>query len=253
MWNDKNDAILDLINLLEVPGVVFPAACPVCGKPSGHVYLHRLDNSHGGLWAWCSACESYAHMSGPIPKGWKNAPCVNGILLGARPDALDKIAPSIDHWVNQYIPINLPDNSDPLLRIKPFYGFATITFNLSPGQVCNLLEEEQLSFSVKKGDDTDLTTIDTHTVILIEDSIRLFFSSEKLLTMRFENHFAGALSNGIRLGISLNKALRADPSLQFDKNSNRYVSEQGYWIETDEDRKSLRSITIFSKAFAEKV
>ena len=100
MWNDSNDRIMEIYDCIEDPKNKFPTTCPVCGKKAGHIYMHRHDAHHGGIWLWCSECQFFAHMSGIIPEWWQNLSSLDEVYLEAEPSYLDNRAKEIDEWVN---------------------------------------------------------------------------------------------------------------------------------------------------------
>ena len=103
MWADNNDKIMEIMNNLDGTAGVFPAHCPVCGEKEGHLCIHRYDALHGGIWIWCSSCNSYMHMSGIIPDWWNNMPDIEEAKLEASPQYLDERKNAIDAWVNNLL------------------------------------------------------------------------------------------------------------------------------------------------------
>ena len=108
MWHDDNDDIMKLYNIINVHefDTPLPAACPVCGIKSGHIYMHRYDEEdHGGLWVWCSNCHNFSHSSFKVPDWWRNLSLFTIFDLHAVPDNLDEQAKYIDDFVNKLIAI----------------------------------------------------------------------------------------------------------------------------------------------------
>lgn len=103
MWKDDNDKIMELYDGLLSRNMEFPSVCPVCGEKEGHVHVHAYDELHGGIWMWCSACRSYAHMSGIIPTWWKNSVITTEDDLISEPTYLEEKKEDIDRWVNNVI------------------------------------------------------------------------------------------------------------------------------------------------------
>ena len=106
-YNDS-DTIMKLFDITErySGDSPFPAACPVCGKKAGHIYMHRYDKeNHGGMWAWCSSCGSFSHASCSVPAWWRNMSLFTILDLRATPDNLDTQAPLIDDFVNKLLAI----------------------------------------------------------------------------------------------------------------------------------------------------
>ena len=100
MWTDDNDKIMEIYDLALIPDTVFPVKCPICGSSTGHIYIHRFDEKHGGIWVWCSKCHSFGHISGIIPDWWNNLEGVDENSLESEPEYLDKYAARTDDWVN---------------------------------------------------------------------------------------------------------------------------------------------------------
>ena len=109
MWNDSNDTIMEIYDEACEGRTIFPSNCPICQNKQAHLYMHRHDSRHGGVWMWCSSCKAYAHMSGIIPDWWQNPDFIDGTVLDSEPTFLDTITPLIDPWVN-----NLIDSRKPL-------------------------------------------------------------------------------------------------------------------------------------------
>ena len=100
MWNDSDDKIMQIYDTACERSSLFPVKCPVCGTETAHIYIHRHDENHGGIWLWCSHCHAYTHMSGIIPDWWSNPVFIDGNELESDPILLDKVASKIDEWVN---------------------------------------------------------------------------------------------------------------------------------------------------------
>ena len=103
MWNDSNDKIMEIMDRLESRDSAFPVQCPICGEQAGHLYIHRFDERHGGIWIWCSNCHAYSHMSGIIPDWWQNMSGIEEDKLEAEPQYLDENNSAIDEWVNNLL------------------------------------------------------------------------------------------------------------------------------------------------------
>ena len=103
MWHD-NDKIVEVYNRTTEGINKFPCECPACNCNSVHVYIHDHCDGHCGIWAWCSECGAFSHMSGQTPTWWKNPIFIDGHELCAEPDYLEAHAVNIDEWVNSLIP-----------------------------------------------------------------------------------------------------------------------------------------------------
>lgn len=103
MWND-NDKIMSVYNKTTEGGTQFPCQCPVCQKLSAHIYIHRHNDKHCGIWTWCNECGSTSHMSGETPNWWENPAFVNEKKLCSDPSYLNEMSDEIDKWVNSHMP-----------------------------------------------------------------------------------------------------------------------------------------------------
>ena len=101
-WTDNNDKIMQIYDTACDRKTLFPVICPICGNQDGHIYIHRYDENHGGIWLWCGNCHLYTHMSGVVPEWWKNPDFIDGDALESAPVALDENAPQIDDWFNSH-------------------------------------------------------------------------------------------------------------------------------------------------------
>ena len=103
MWND-NDKIMEIFDKTKEGGTQFPCQCPVCRNRSAHVYIHRHNGEHCGIWTWCEKCGASSHMSGETPTWWVNPDFVDVDRLCSEPSYLNEISDKIDKWVNSLIP-----------------------------------------------------------------------------------------------------------------------------------------------------
>ena len=83
MWND-NDKIMGIFDKANEGGMQFPCQCPVCQKQSAHVYIHRHNDKHSGIWTWCNECGASVHLSGQTPSWWVNPDFVDADQLFLR-------------------------------------------------------------------------------------------------------------------------------------------------------------------------
>lgn len=103
MWSN-NDKLMEIFDMTNNGKTHFPFACPICNKEAAHVYIHSHDDRHCGIWAWCSSCGSYSHMSGESPNWWKNPDFVDTEQLCSEPDYLETLSDKIDTWINSILP-----------------------------------------------------------------------------------------------------------------------------------------------------
>lgn len=85
------------------------------------------------------------------------------------------------------------------------------------------------------------------TILHVENSISLMFAKDKLWQIYLEENYKGSLPNGIRIGMSLEEALKIDPSLKYNDWNEDFESSNGYRIEDNLDNNTVLSITIFIK------
>lgn len=119
MWND-NDKILGIFDKANEGGMQFPCQCPVCQKHSAHIYIHRHNNKHCGIWTWCNECGASAHLSGQTPSWWVNPDFVDAGQLCSDPSYLDEIADQIDKWVNSLVPAKNTEATSPFVMKNRF-------------------------------------------------------------------------------------------------------------------------------------
>lgn len=103
-WRDGDYYLMDELYSNLKKRIKFPAICPVCKKNDAHIYMHFYDERRrGGLWTWCSECETFSHGSLRVPEYWENCPFVEAGKLCAIPDYLDEMKEIIDAHVNDII------------------------------------------------------------------------------------------------------------------------------------------------------
>ena len=119
MWND-NDRILSIFRNVEDGKSVYPCECPVCNTRNAHIYIHKHNDRHCGMWAWCSNCGAFSHTSGTAPKWWKNPDFVDSSRLCGEPQYLDQMKESLDDWINAIIPKEVTKSSKPFIMENRF-------------------------------------------------------------------------------------------------------------------------------------
>lgn len=168
MWTD-NDKIMTLFDKANTGETKFPCECPVCQKQSAHIYIHRHNDRHCGVWTWCSECRASSHMSGNTPAWWENPDFVDSSKLCSEPTYLDKMADGIDEWVNQISP---KDNAE---SIAPFV--MEDRFNVRLKEDLQGIPAGETGVIVVKNDFKTLTvefiTNDGLTIAIHESSTRL--------------------------------------------------------------------------------
>ena len=85
------------------------------------------------------------------------------------------------------------------------------------------------------------------TVIKTKSGISFFFANDKLFKIYVEDNPEFVLTNGIRIGMSLEEAKSIDSKLIYDERNEDWSSEDGYWLEDSIDSGNIVSITVFIK------
>ena len=120
MWSD-NDKITRVFDKAIAGGTQFPSQCPVCQNHSAHVYIHRHNDKHCGIWIWCNKCGASSHMSGETPAWWANPDFVDAAKLCSDPSYLNEMADEIDEWVNSLIPLETTETVSPFVMENRFH------------------------------------------------------------------------------------------------------------------------------------
>lgn len=163
MWND-NDKIIEIFENCEDGKTKFPCFCPVCNSQSAHVYIHKHNDRHCGIWTWCSNCGATSHLSGNTPQWWKNPDFIDPAQLCADPEYLEQMKDRIDEWVNTIAPTDyvippkpfvmenrfdvilreelhgIPAGTSGVIVVKDDFKTLTITFISSDGKKINIQE-----------------------------------------------------------------------------------------------------------------
>ena len=119
MWNDNNK-IMVIFDEIENGKTVYPCTCPACEGQTSHVYIHKHNDRHCGIWVWCSKCGAYSHMSGVAPKWWKNPDFIDPAQLCAEPEYLEQMKARIDEWVNTIVPTDVSKSNKPFVMESRF-------------------------------------------------------------------------------------------------------------------------------------
>ena len=142
MWID-NDRIMEILDVANKGQTQFPCVCPICKQNAAHIYIHRHDDSHCGIWTWCSDCGSYSHMSGEAPTWWKNPTFVDANQLCSEPGYLDEASNQIDAWVNSIAPAENTFSEKSLIMENKFSVKSLVDFQGIPaGTVGTLVVQD---------------------------------------------------------------------------------------------------------------
>ena len=132
-------------------------------------------------------------------------------------------------------------------NVVPFDGLDEIKLLSTLNDVKGYLKNNNIKFTVEyqsnKGCEPDVPW----TILHVENSISLMFAKDKLWQIYLEENYKGSLPNGIRIGMSLEEALKIDPSLKYNDWDEDFESSDGYRIEDNLDNNTVLSIAIFIK------
>lgn len=134
-----------------------------------------------------------------------------------------------------------------MIEIVPYYGFGNFNFQMPFDEVCKLLKANQVKYQTEHWPNKGCTPEVAWDIIRIGKDVSLFFAKGKMFKAYFENAFPGMLTNGIRLGMTIEEAQQIDPSIVFDDWEETYASDQGYWLEDDAESGKIISIAVFIK------
>lgn len=132
-------------------------------------------------------------------------------------------------------------------NVRPFDGLDEIKLLSSLNNVKEYLKKNNAIFTVEYQSNKGCVPEVPWTILHVENSISLMFAKDKLWQIYLEEDFKGALPNGIRIGMSIDEALKIDPSLKFDDWNENFESDNGYWLEDDLSNNTVLSIAIFIK------
>lgn len=132
--------------------------------------------------------------------------------------------------------------------IIPYEGIESIKLYQKIVDVKAILQSDGIPFREEIWSAESETVPNPWTVLVVDNFISLFFAKNgKLFKMVFWEGYKGSLTNGISLGISIEKATALDSSLSFDDWEDVYLSDNGYWLEDNIDTNTVMSISIYIK------
>lgn len=133
-------------------------------------------------------------------------------------------------------------------QIIPYVGTGIFKLDSSLDGVKILLKEHDILYDeeirVNQYNPKDLPW----TIIEIENVMELFFAKDRLFKIILKGKFSGNLPNGISLDTTIDDAQKIDPTLAFDDWDEIYISNEGYWVDYDDDTRKLCWIAIFIPA-----
>lgn len=131
--------------------------------------------------------------------------------------------------------------------ITPYIGTDSIKFSMSFAEVRDYLKTQKIRFNTELWPNKGCTPEVAWDIIRVGDFFCIFFAKGKIFKMYFENSYTGSLINGIRLGMSIDDAKTVDKTIKYDDWEEEYVSENGYWLETNVETDAIISIAVFTK------
>ena len=132
--------------------------------------------------------------------------------------------------------------------IIPFTGTDMITFDMTYDQVRNALKESKIVFNVDLRPNKGCTPEVPWKIIRTNNSVSVFFANDKMFKINCGSSSEGILNNGIKVGMSIEDAMKIDPTLEYDEFEEYYVSSNGYWLFVDSGSDTISDITVFIKA-----
>ena len=134
-----------------------------------------------------------------------------------------------------------------MTNITPYIGTDNIKFDMSFDEVRNYLKAQKVIFNTEHWPNKGCTPEVAWDIIRIGDYLSIFFARGKMFKMYFENSFSGSLTNGIKIGTPIKDAILVDNTIKYDDWEEEYVSDNGYWLETDVETEDVISIAVFIK------
>jgi len=134
-----------------------------------------------------------------------------------------------------------------MMIITPYAGTESIKFTMSFDEVREYLKQQKIQFNIERWPNKGCTPEVAWDIIRIGKDVSIFFAKGKMFKMYFENGYAGALENGIKLGMTIEEASQIDRTIKFDDWEEDYASDFGYWLEALAGSEKIVSITIFIK------
>ena len=134
-----------------------------------------------------------------------------------------------------------------MTNITPYIGTDNFKFSMSFDDVRGYLKSQKILFNTEHWPNKGCTPEVAWDIIRIGDYLSIFFARGKMFKMYFENSFSGSLTNGIKIGTPIEEAIIIDNTIKYDDWEEEYVSDTGYWLETDIETEEVISISIFIK------
>ena len=160
MWID-NEKIIEIYNKLNDKNIKFPCECPNCKRNTSHLYIHKHNERHCGIWLWCSECGAFAHLSGTTPNWWKTPEFIDKNELCSDPSYLERKVVEIDEWVNSIVSSKTSDTQTTFIEDRFNVKFKIDIYGIQMGTegvlvVKNDLETTKVEFVYKSGEIVDI-------------------------------------------------------------------------------------------------
>ena len=131
--------------------------------------------------------------------------------------------------------------------ITPFVGYGEFRLYQIITDAKALIKKIGATYTTELWANSECSNSVPWTIIRIQNQIHLFFANDKLFKIYLDNGCEGSLSNGIYIGMPIERALDIDKELVYDDWEEDYQSPAGYWIEDNIDDNTVMSISIFIK------
>lgn len=132
--------------------------------------------------------------------------------------------------------------------IIPFIGTDMITFDMTYDQVRNRLKKSKIGYNVDLHPNKGCTPEVPWKIIRANNSVSVFFANDKMFKIDFGSSSNGVLDNGVKVGMSIEDAMKVDPTLEYNNLEEYYESSKGYWLFTNSGSNTITNITVFIKA-----
>lgn len=132
--------------------------------------------------------------------------------------------------------------------IIPFIGTDMITFDMTYDQVRNRLKKSKIGYNVDLHPNKGCTPEVPWKIIRANNSVSVFFANDKMFKIDFGSSSNGVLDNGVKVGMSIEDAMKVDPTLEYNDLEEYYESSKGYWLFTNSGSNTITNISVFIKA-----
>ncbi len=133
--------------------------------------------------------------------------------------------------------------------LTPHKGIGKICLYSHYEDILQILDSENIKYKIIVQDNSECTVGYTWKIIIIHDSIKLFFSegNSKLFKISIEKNSKIKLPNGIYVGMKIEEALICDPKLKYNEWDEIYESNDDYYLEDSLLSGKVVSLNIYVK------